>query len=267
MVIGSRILLPLLICLCGLPSASAENSGYIFEIPAERSADSQGPLGDYIQVTLDYANPEKAAALIQAHGAVDILQVTDRQIIIGVTVDATATRTFAEKDLAASFVVDFDEEAVASTARLLRDSYGEHPSADEIEQFVFEFIDDKNYRGSFDLASKVAATRSGDCTEHAVLLAALARAHGLPARLAFGVLLLNEDNGIQGYGHAWTEVYVEDNWQLLDGTVPVVAADKQEAFYLPLMALNDEGPGYGLDFMRLVNVQPARISNIRGVTP
>jgi len=39
------------------------------------------------------------------------------------------------------------------------------------------------------------------------------------------------------------------------------------AYYLPLMTLADEGPGYGMDFMRLVNVQPAKISEIRAVQP
>ena len=37
-------------------------------------------------------------------------------------------------------------------------------------------------------AAEVARSREGDCTEHAVLLAALARARGIPARVAMGLV-------------------------------------------------------------------------------
>lgn len=245
----------------------ASESSYIFEIPAERSTTSDAPLGEYILAALNYANPARAAAGIAASGALDIVEVKDGVVIVGIRRNAVTTAPVAESDLAATFVVDFDEDPVASSANLLRDAYGAEPTPGEIEQFVFDYIDDKNYRATFDLASKVARTRSGDCTEHAVLLAALARVHGLPARLVMGVVLVIEGDDISGYGHAWTEVHHEGSWQLLDGTAPESVDDAGEAFYLPLMSLRDEGPGYGLDFMRLANVQPAGISEIRGVSP
>jgi hypothetical protein len=256
--------------LLGIATAAAipaEESGYIFEIPAQRSPDSTGPLGDYIQATLDFTDPERAAALLAANGAVAVLDVTDRQVVIGVALAATTTAQLEDADLAASFVIDFDEAPVANSAALLRDTYGADPAPREIEQFVFDYIDDKDYRGTFDLASKVARTRSGDCTEHAVLLTALARTHGLPARLVLGLVLVSEADKIYGYGHAWTEVHHAGEWLLLDGTAPAAIDLPGETFYVPLMALSDEGPGYGMDFMRLANAQPARISNIRGANP
>lgn len=51
----------------------------------------------------------------------------------------------------------------------------------------------------------------GDCTEHAILLAALGRAVGLPTRLVTGLAYVG---GQFGY-HAWTEVYV-GRWVEMD---------------------------------------------------
>ena len=43
------------------------------------------------------------------------------------------------------------------------------------------FITKKDYSQAFATAAEVAKLREGDCTEHAVFLAALARARGIPA--------------------------------------------------------------------------------------
>jgi hypothetical protein len=57
-------------------------------------------------------------------------------------------------------------------------------------------------------------TREGDCTEHAVLLAALCRAAGIPARVVMG---LEYVMGVWG-GHAWNEVWIAGTWYPLDAT-------------------------------------------------
>ena len=57
--------------------------------------------------------------------------------------------------------------------------------------------------------------RKGDCKEHAIYLAALARARGIPARVAIGMVY---SNGAFG-GHMWTEVYIDGRWIPLDGTL------------------------------------------------
>ena len=52
---------------------------------------------------------------------------------------------------------------------------------------------------------------TGDCTEHAVLMAALGRAVGLPTRMCTGLVYVG---GAFGY-HAWTEVYI-GRWVEMD---------------------------------------------------
>lgn len=62
-------------------------------------------------------------------------------------------------------------------------------------------------------ALEVLEAKRGDCTEHAVLLAALCQAVGLPARMVGG---LAYDAGAYHY-HAWNEIYVGE-WVEMDAT-------------------------------------------------
>ncbi|MFQ5502142.1 MAG: transglutaminase domain-containing protein, partial [Phycisphaerae bacterium] len=60
--------------------------------------------------------------------------------------------------------------------------------ADALRKFVTDYITDKGMDVGFATASAVVRQRRGDCTEHGVLLAALARAAGLPARGVSGII-------------------------------------------------------------------------------
>ncbi len=65
-------------------------------------------------------------------------------------------------------------------------------------------------------ASVAAKSGSGDCTEHAMLLAAVIRANGVPARVAIGLILDVEQSRF--VFHMWTEAWVGDHWRPLDST-------------------------------------------------
>ncbi len=69
-------------------------------------------------------------------------------------------------------------------------------------------------------ALEVFESRRGDCNEHTVLFIALARAVGLPARTAAGLVYLDGSF----YYHAWPEVYL-DGWVPVDPTFGQVPAD------------------------------------------
>ena len=71
-------------------------------------------------------------------------------------------------------------------------------------------------------ALDVLASREGDCTEHTVLFAALARAAGVPTRMAAG-LVWSEELGAFGY-HAWPEVFA-GRWVWIDPTLGQPIAD------------------------------------------
>jgi len=97
--------------------------------------------------------------------------------------------------------------------------------AEELRRFVRTYIDDKNLDVGFASASEVCRTRQGDCTEHGVLLAALLRARGVPARVVSGLIYVGEFLGAEGvFGyHMWTQALLEVDgamrWVDLDATL------------------------------------------------
>jgi hypothetical protein len=68
-----------------------------------------------------------------------------------------------------------------------------------------------NYDVGFATATEILKNREGDCSEHTVIMVALCRAVGIPARAAVGVMYAD---GIFAY-HMWPEVYV-GRWINLD---------------------------------------------------
>jgi hypothetical protein len=90
----------------------------------------------------------------------------------------------------------------------------------QIESFVSGYITEKDLSIGYASAIEVAASKQGDCSEHAVLAAALCRAVGIPARVATGVAYSEGFLGQEHIfgAHAWTEAYVGGKWVGLDAT-------------------------------------------------
>lgn len=76
-------------------------------------------------------------------------------------------------------------------------------------------------------AAQVLSARQGDCNEHTVLYIALARALGLPARTAVGLVHIDG----QFYYHAWPEVWL-DGWVAVDPTLGQFPADASHLRFL-----------------------------------
>ena len=93
-------------------------------------------------------------------------------------------------------------------------------AARNIEVFVGQYIDAKNLSVGYASAAEVALSKQGDCSEHAVLTAAMCRAAGIPSRIATGVIyadvIMGKPNAFGG--HAWTEAYINGKWVGLDAT-------------------------------------------------
>jgi len=86
-----------------------------------------------------------------------------------------------------------------------------------LERKVHEVITEKDFSQVFASAAEVAASCEGDCTEHAVLLAALCRARGIPARVAIGLIYSPAAGGF--LYHMWDEVWIDGRWVALDATL------------------------------------------------
>ena len=99
-----------------------------------------------------------------------------------------------------------------------------------LHEWVFLRID-KEPVMSLPSALEVLERRRGDCNEHAVLYVALARALGLPSRVAIGLVWSDEQAGF--FYHAWPEVLLADGWHRYDPTLDQSPAD---ATHLKLLA-------------------------------
>ena len=85
---------------------------------------------------------------------------------------------------------------------------------------------EKAYGASHDRASDVLTAGRGDCTEHTVLLVALARALGIPARPVHGLVYARYEDGQDAlYWHAWVEVRSAGEWIAMDPTFGQPVAD------------------------------------------
>lgn len=85
------------------------------------------------------------------------------------------------------------------------------------EKFVHELVEEKDFSTSMATALETARNRSGDCTEHAVLLAALLRAQSIPSRVAIGFVYSAQHAAF--VGHMWTEAWLDGAWVPLDATL------------------------------------------------
>jgi hypothetical protein len=108
-------------------------------------------------------------------------------------------------------------KVIAAAKEAVADSSEPWDKARRIEKWVHDNLSEKNFSKVFDSAAIVAEKLEGDCTEHGVLLAAMARVAGIPSRVAVG-LVYAQRLGAFGY-HMWSEVYVGGRWVPLDGTL------------------------------------------------
>ena len=91
-----------------------------------------------------------------------------------------------------------------------------------LETFVRGYITNKNLSVGYASALEVAKNPEGDCTEHAVLLAALGRARGIATRVVDGLAYVDSyaGNRYVFVPHAWAQAYVDGHWQSFDAALP-----------------------------------------------
>jgi transglutaminase-like putative cysteine protease len=155
---------------------------------------------------------------------------------------------------ASTWLIDFSEKAFAPVWEALKRV---KPAADPLTAFAADFIARKSMRRGFDLASQVARSREGDCTEHAVFLAALLRHAKLPARVMLGLVVVVFEGRPQAFGHAWTEVWQGGRWSIADAAI----SRELEPQYLPTEEVVDEGPGFTVALVP--GVQALKLEGLR----
>lgn len=125
-----------------------------------------------------------------------------------------------------------------------------------LEQAVAARLADKNLSSAYASAREAFDDRAGDCTEHALLLAASARALGIPARVAAGLAYADDFAGMSHrlVPHAWVQAFVDGRWLGYDA-----ALNGFDAGHL-LLATGNGDPGmYFGSINALGNLSVARI--------
>lgn len=133
------------------------------------------------------------------------------------TLDTTQNEP-TEKDLAANNYLQAEDPLVKKLAAELGPSTQDPwKLAIAAEKLVHSKIRRKDFSQAFATAAEVARDLEGDCTEHAVLLAAVCRAQKIPARVCIGLVYVPN---LKGFAfHAWNEIWVRDRWIPLDATL------------------------------------------------
>lgn len=216
-----------------LPSFAVDNHFFIGQLPVEdtrREPASEKPL--------TYVLFQKEPAALQAALSNRIANIALKEGAISFELNDYPSVQVPNKDearLSPTFLVDYTEPIFQVLRTQIETKYGPRPAPAELEEYVFEHIETKNYAHGYEIASAVAQSKEGDCTEH-VLLTALLRMFDYPARIVMGPFLYLAEEPM-AFLHAWAEYYDGAKWIGLDGTRIANDVDEQ---YLPISVLEDE---------------------------
>jgi len=156
----------------------------------------------------------------QTHEGDELLMVDARTLSPG-PADPDAARY-----LAPEMFIESDDPAIQAEALIgAAGATDRRTQAERLVRYVNSIIE-KKPTVSLPSASEVLRTRVGDCNEHTVLLVAMARSLGIPARIAVGLVHLHG----AFYYHAWPELYIEEDsrrglWLPVDPTLNQFPAD------------------------------------------
>ncbi len=117
------------------------------------------------------------------------------------------------------FIQSKAPEIVSLAKQIVKDEKDALKKARLIYEWVYRNIR-KTPAITIPMATEVLKSRRGDCNEHTTLYTALARASGIPTRIALG--LTYKDGYF--YYHAWPEIYI-NQWIAIDPTLGQFPSD------------------------------------------
>ena len=135
------------------------------------------------------------------HLAGDVLELRDPQGLEPERADPDVARYLAPE----VFIESDAPEIIAEAQKAVNGVSGTRARAERLTRYVNELLD-KKPTVSLPSAREVLRTKVGDCNEHTALYVAMARAVGIPARIAVGLVYIHG----AFYYHAWPEVYLDE---------------------------------------------------------
>jgi len=192
-----------------------ESANMISALAIKPTGALPNPDADRIRMRIVVANPDLLPPEDNRQWREDEFFVITRQN----SEDAEGREPLSEEEnaacLASDLFIQADSPRIAEQADAITgDAQTPWEKAVRIYAWVYANIA-KEHVLSVPSALDVLEQKTGDCNEHAVLMTALARAAGIPARVVIG---LAWSQTMQAFGyHAWVEVYT-DRWIAMDPT-------------------------------------------------
>lgn len=126
--------------------------------------------------------------------------------------------------LGSNYFINWDNDGVkgqaATVARGLPATASDWDKAVAVERWVKANMKAFEFSQAMATADNVAKNLSGDCTEYAMLSAAMCRALGVPSRTVLGLVYAPARDGKPYLAyHMWFEVFAEGQWLPLDATL------------------------------------------------
>jgi transglutaminase-like putative cysteine protease len=181
---------------------------------------------DVLRLRLRVGGADLSGADLQGAGqsvSGDIVEISDARML-----RATATEAGLARYLQAEPFIESDDPGIRAEADRALAKVGEHAPARQRAEALTRYVNallDKKPTVSLPSAREVLRTRIGDCNEHTALYVAMARAAGIPARIAVGLTFTRG----AFYYHAWPEVYLNEGtgglWMPVDPTLNQFPAD------------------------------------------
>lgn len=164
-------------------------------------------------------------------------------------------------DSASNAIIDANAGSVQRLAGLSRATEARSISLD-LTRTVKQLIADSDSTGGFATASQVASDGAGDCTERAVLLAAMLRARRIPARVVAGLAYAEpNDAPVMAY-HMWTLAWIDDRWVPFDPSTGSLAAADRIALVSSSLADGDLN-GCFTTVLKAISQMDVEISNAK----
>jgi transglutaminase-like putative cysteine protease len=188
------------------------------------------PIPDAVRsttATLRLRVNEGTMPAIPSAGAQRVTPAADGAVTLSIDINDSQPATAAESAdpayLDSTAMVDGEDPVIRALAAKALRGVGDDPMdrAEAMRAFVGRFVSDKGLDTAFATASETAQMQTGDCSEHAVLLCAMLRAEGIPARVAIGLIYVDSFLGrdaIFGW-HMWTQALIDGRWVDLDAVL------------------------------------------------
>lgn len=176
------------------------------------------------EVALDSANPAEMFANSLNQQVIPIDEHRARLVVEQLSLadvfkeaSATSSKPPAES-LEPNHWVDFGDFAIQKLCDGLPDTISPKLIS-AAHSRVRATITNPDYSQLLSRASEVVQSKQGDCTEHAILLAALLRAKKVPARVVVGLVYVHRPEPHFNY-HMWNEAYLNGVWVPIDAVNP-----------------------------------------------